>query len=704
MGIVGRLLGLLAILASLVLSACSGNGTVCIAPLPDGGAQGVLCGLAPAGNGNKVTCNCTCQPFAGGMSVGGQQFVSAAVCLPPDLVAMGASLPPTDPAYQQLIFNYCQDHVTPAVRALGRLNQDQCSVLGTNVTLNCGCSPRIQTNGLITIHNDACDTDCADVNCVVTPAGTDMGNCSSPTNTNDAGLSFFDPTQCICSRATNPCQAAGQDPPPFTSDKVCVPTPGFDPPPVVAGLQLHLRSAKTTIEVNHDASMLTVTAGFSDHFGNHKEDTQTTMIEGDANFYGTRNADGSADLILDLNMFADNFTFHFTFVDFVFFIDVSVTRLAITGGTGTTPVHFDANGVGFIPSNALTLTFEALQNGTKVLIKSTPQIPIPVVLNHATRTFEIPQTGLSLAGSNGNIRVVGRIVNRPPVASAPASQAVECTSPGGASATLTGSANDPDGDIVARTWFREPGHVPVIQGATGSTTAPLGTTHFVFEAADSHFQTATADTAVVVRDTTAPTLDVALDPPCVWPPDHKMVLYQFGSGISASASDACDFGPRVRIVKVTSNQPMRGAGSGNTSPDIRFGNAAFCVRTERAGTLKGPRQYTVTFIALDATGNGTTKEVVIEVPHDQNPPPATQCTASNDRVVDDDDARCTLSVADPATALLPAQGFTSPSTTMPGANSSGCDLVAPAKPVRSGVFMLMLLLLAAALRCRMRRG
>jgi hypothetical protein len=48
---------------------------------------------------------------------------------------------------------------------------------------------------------------------------------------------------------------------------------------------------------------------------------------------------------------------------------------------------------------------------------------------------------------------------------------------------------------------------------------------------------------------------------------------------------------------------------------------SICVRSERPGSEKDSRKYTVEATARDAAGNETTATaVIIEVPHDQRPP------------------------------------------------------------------------------------
>ena len=122
------------------------------------------------------------------------------------------------------------------------------------------------------------------------------------------------------------------------------------------------------------------------------------------------------------------------------------------------------------------------------------------------------------------------------------------------------------------------------------------------------------------------------------PPNHQLALYQLGSGLNAVVSDPCDLNPKIEIVSVSSDQPTLGGGSGNTSPDVIFGKNAFCVRSERDGTIATPRHYTVRVKATDASGNSTISAAVIVVAHDQS---GAKCAnVDSSRIVADADPRC----------------------------------------------------------------
>jgi hypothetical protein len=87
-----------------------------------------------------------------------------------------------------------------------------------------------------------------------------------------------------------------------------------------------------------------------------------------------------------------------------------------------------------------------------------------------------------------------------------------------------------------------------------------------------------------------------------------------------TATDVCDAAPTVRLVSISSNQPVDGRGDGHTAPDVRnaaFGtdDRVFDLRAERRGGHT--RIYTITYQAEDDHGNVTTQQAFVEVPANQ---------------------------------------------------------------------------------------
>jgi hypothetical protein len=122
-----------------------------------------------------------------------------------------------------------------------------------------------------------------------------------------------------------------------------------------------------------------------------------------------------------------------------------------------------------------------------------------------------------------------------------------------------------------------------------------------------------------VVDTTPPQLAVTASPATLWAPDHTLVTIN----VAVNVVDACDDSPDIRLVRVTSNEGTLADGSGHTSPDVvgaAFGtdDRTFQVRAERRGT-GGGRIYTITYQAVDASGNVRTATTTVTVVKSQTP-------------------------------------------------------------------------------------
>src|SRR5439155_1084106 len=132
----------------------------------------------------------------------------------------------------------------------------------------------------------------------------------------------------------------------------------------------------------------------------------------------------------------------------------------------------------------------------------------------------------------------------------------------------------------------------------------LGQRVAVLSTLDTHGALARDVAIIKVVDTQPPIFDsLTVNPGCLWPVNHKMVLLRLGQEIQAQVHDACDPAtPQVFIKSVTSSQPALGGGSGNTTPDFVSGTAALCLRAERDGTNNSPRVYSITIGTRDTTG------------------------------------------------------------------------------------------------------
>jgi hypothetical protein len=112
-------------------------------------------------------------------------------------------------------------------------------------------------------------------------------------------------------------------------------------------------------------------------------------------------------------------------------------------------------------------------------------------------------------------------------------------------------------------------------------------------------------------DTTPPSLSVTLSPATLWPPNEKMVPIT----ATISARDDYDPNPVINLVSITANEPLDkdNIEVGKLFTDIR----QFQLKAEREGKNKAGRIYTVTYVAIDGSGNQTMASATVTVPHDQ---------------------------------------------------------------------------------------
>jgi hypothetical protein len=209
----------------------------------------------------------------------------------------------------------------------------------------------------------------------------------------------------------------------------------------------------------------------------------------------------------------------------------------------------------------------------------------------------------------------GTLVNQPPSAAAGSDQVVECTSTAGASFTLDGAASDPDDDLAVIGWRKGRTGPEVSQDLVTTQALGVGVMQaYVLRTIDSYAQSDEDDSLVAVVDTTPPQLAVSVTPSRLWSPNHKLVSVS----ATVTATDTCDAAPAVRLVSITSNEPDNGLGDGDQPRDIQgaaFGtdDRQFQLRNERSGTGRG-RIYTITYSAMDASGNSTSSQATVAVP------------------------------------------------------------------------------------------
>jgi hypothetical protein len=244
--------------------------------------------------------------------------------------------------------------------------------------------------------------------------------------------------------------------------------------------------------------------------------------------------------------------------------------------------------------------------------------PVPTITNNGPALFPVGLTPVnftatdagSLASScSANVRVIDTIQ---PNITCPAPITVECSATGGTPAsnpTITGFLGGATATDVC-----DPS-LPITNNALGFFN--LGTTPVQFRTADDSLNSAMCSNTVSVVDTTPPIIgSLTADRNTLWPPNHQLEPIS----LTVSLSDVCDANAAAscHIVSVSSNQPINGSGDGNTAPDwVITGPLALQLRAERAGN-QNARVYTIAVACTDASGNGSTKNVLVTVAHDQS--------------------------------------------------------------------------------------
>jgi hypothetical protein len=144
----------------------------------------------------------------------------------------------------------------------------------------------------------------------------------------------------------------------------------------------------------------------------------------------------------------------------------------------------------------------------------------------------------------------------------------------------------------------------------------VGTTTVIYTAVSQNGRTASCSFTVTVIDNTHPKITVHVSPDELWPPNHKMVEIH----ADVDVCDNCD-GVSFVLESITSNEPDNGLGDGDTENDIQGAtyntpDTHFQLRAERSGRGNG-RVYTITYKAIDKSGNITRETAYIRVPHNK---------------------------------------------------------------------------------------
>ena len=247
----------------------------------------------------------------------------------------------------------------------------------------------------------------------------------------------------------------------------------------------------------------------------------------------------------------------------------------------------------------------------------------------STSAFSVPTSGIGLTPTDAVSALPGvtlrtivvpdrDALNLAPTITCPAPTTLQCNN--GAVAFVSVRVHDEDGDPLVVVWTvdglkYQTDIVPAVSSNAETTVEfaanfESGQHDVRVSVSDGKSSPVSCSTTIIVQDSTRPTIQSLVATPNVLsPPDHRLVSVS----LQASAHDNC--GPvTCKIKSVKSNEPIRGLGHGDTSPDwIITGDLTLKLRAERSAKGLG-RIYTVTVEARDAAGNTCTSDVTVTVP------------------------------------------------------------------------------------------
>ena len=275
-------------------------------------------------------------------------------------------------------------------------------------------------------------------------------------------------------------------------------------------------------------------------------------------------------------------------------------------GTGGSNVSLNGNGSTDPEGDALTFQWSC---PGVMLSGANTATPSGFFVLDQTVTCRLDATDLAACPGDADRVDVSVEDTTPPMTTCPAPASVECTAAGGTPATDAGI----QAFLGAATAADVCDGAPVISNDAPSFF-PLGPTVVTFSGEDGSGNADTCGSTLTVVDTTPPVIDtLTVTPSLLWPPNHKMVAVT----VAVSVTDICDPSASCQISAITSDEPVNGGGDGNTSPDwVITGPLTAHLRAERSGQGDG-RVYTLTVACEDGSGNESTGQVGVLVPHDR---------------------------------------------------------------------------------------
>ena len=121
------------------------------------------------------------------------------------------------------------------------------------------------------------------------------------------------------------------------------------------------------------------------------------------------------------------------------------------------------------------------------------------------------------------------------------------------------------------------------------------------------------EAVITVEDVTGPEFILSVEPEVLKPHNHEMVLIT----PVWETSDNCDDEVEVSLLSITSSQGDDGIGDGHTMEDILVTEEGLIYLRAEIGDSSEDRVYTLTFEAVDDSGNSNVQSAIVVVPVEQ---------------------------------------------------------------------------------------
>jgi hypothetical protein len=224
-------------------------------------------------------------------------------------------------------------------------------------------------------------------------------------------------------------------------------------------------------------------------------------------------------------------------------------------------------------------------------------------------TVTCTATDTSGNSSSATFAVIVRDTTAPSI-TAPPPITVEATGPDGAAVQYgTNQGNSCSASDVA-----SPNLAFSYSGPQSGSTFPIGTTFITCTATDASGNSSSATFAVIVRDTTKPSVSCSVSPNRLKTSanNHKLVTVTATVNVTDGGSGDGGF----ELVSVESSQDDGDLGPGDVAGDIQgwttgTADTSGQLRAERYG---GARTYTLTYQGKDLAGNTTNCQATVTVP------------------------------------------------------------------------------------------